>query len=107
VTAAYLASAKEIEIKMAQGAKPGEGGSFPATRSADSSPGCATPTPGVMLISPPPHHDIYSIEDIKQLIHDLKEVNPARQGLCEARGRSRRSVRSPQGWPRPTRISCW
>ena len=76
VTAAYLASAKEIEIKMAQGAKPGEGGQLPGHKVSSIIARLRHTVPGVMLISPPPHHDIYSIEDLAQLIHDLKEVNP-------------------------------
>ncbi len=81
VTAAYLASAKEIEIKMAQGAKPGEGGQLPAHKVTGIIARLRHTVPGVMLISPPPHHDIYSIEDLAQLIHDLKEVNP-RAKVC-------------------------
>ncbi len=81
VTAAYLASAKEIEIKMAQGAKPGEGGQLPGHKVSAIIAKLRHTTPGVMLISPPPHHDIYSIEDLAQLIHDLKEVNP-RAKVC-------------------------
>ena len=64
------------QIKMAQGAKPGEGGQLPGTRCPSTSASCATRCPGVGLISPPPHHDIYSIEDLAQLIHDLKNANP-------------------------------
>jgi len=81
VTAAYLASAKEIEIKMAQGAKPGEGGQLPSHKVSAFIARLRHTSPGVMLISPPPHHDIYSIEDLAQLIHDLKEVNP-RAKVC-------------------------
>ncbi len=81
VTAAYLASAKEIEIKMAQGAKPGEGGQLPGHKVSSIIARLRHTVPGVMLISPPPHHDIYSIEDLAQLIHDLKEVNP-RARVC-------------------------
>ncbi|MEK0444796.1 MAG: glutamate synthase large subunit [Verrucomicrobiota bacterium] len=81
VTAAYLASAKEIEIKMAQGAKPGEGGQLPGHKVTALIARLRHTVPGVMLISPPPHHDIYSIEDLAQLIHDLKEVNP-RAKVC-------------------------
>ena len=81
VTAAYLASAKEIEIKMAQGAKPGEGGQLPGHKVSGYIAKLRHTIPGVMLISPPPHHDIYSIEDLAQLIHDLKEVNP-RAKVC-------------------------
>ena len=81
VTAAYLASAKEIEIKMAQGAKPGEGGQLPGHKVSSIIAKLRHTVQGVMLISPPPHHDIYSIEDLAQLIHDLKEVNP-RAKVC-------------------------
>jgi glutamate synthase domain-containing protein 2/glutamate synthase domain-containing protein 1/glutamate synthase domain-containing protein 3 len=81
VTAAYLASAKEIEIKMAQGAKPGEGGQLPSHKVSAYIAKLRHTVPGVMLISPPPHHDIYSIEDLAQLIHDLKEVN-SRARVC-------------------------
>ena len=75
VTAAYLASAKEIEIKMAQGAKPGEGGQLPGHKVSAYIASLRHAVPGVTLISPPPHHDIYSIEDLAQLIYDLKQVN--------------------------------
>ena len=68
VTSAYLVSAREIQIKMGQGAKPGEGGHLPPGKSTHGSLGAATPPPAVTLISPPPHHDIYSIEDLAQLI---------------------------------------
>src|SRR5260221_5895633 len=81
VTATYLAAAKEIEIKMAQGAKPGEGGQLPGHKVSELIARLRKSTPGVALISPPPHHDIYSIEDLAQLIHDLKEVNP-RARVC-------------------------
>ena len=76
VTPSYLASAKEIEIKVAQGAKPGEGGHLPASKVTDYIARLRYCKPGTMLISPPPHHDIYSIEDLNQLIHDLKQANP-------------------------------
>ncbi|MCX6959259.1 MAG: glutamate synthase large subunit [Verrucomicrobia bacterium] len=76
VHAAYLASAKEIEIKMAQGAKPGEGGQLPGHKVSVYIAKLRNAVPGVTLISPPPHHDIYSIEDLAQLIYDLKQVNP-------------------------------
>lgn len=76
VHAAYLASAKEIEIKMAQGAKPGEGGQLPGHKVTAYIAKLRNSVPGVTLISPPPHHDIYSIEDLAQLIYDLKQVNP-------------------------------
>jgi glutamate synthase (NADPH) large chain len=76
VTPAYLASARELEIKIAQGAKPGEGGHLPAKKVTDYIAGLRHCSPGIILISPPPHHDIYSIEDLAQLINDLKEANP-------------------------------
>ncbi len=81
VHAAYLASAKEIEIKMAQGAKPGEGGQLPGHKVNGLIARLRHSMPGVTLISPPPHHDIYSIEDLAQLIYDLKQVNP-RARVC-------------------------
>jgi glutamate synthase (NADPH/NADH) large chain len=77
VTAEYLASAEQIQIKMAQGAKPGEGGQLPGRKVSEYIAEIRYSTPGVELISPPPHHDIYSIEDLAQLIHDLKNANPA------------------------------
>ncbi|MDR2619557.1 MAG: glutamate synthase large subunit [Propionibacteriaceae bacterium] len=76
VTSEYLANATDIQIKMAQGAKPGEGGQLPGQKVYPWVAKVRHSTPGVQLISPPPHHDIYSIEDIKQLIHDLKSANP-------------------------------
>jgi glutamate synthase (ferredoxin) len=76
VTSEYLMSAKEIQIKMAQGAKPGEGGQLPGTKVYPWIAKVRLSTPGVGLISPPPHHDIYSIEDLAELIHDLKNANP-------------------------------
>ncbi|ERI75791.1 glutamate synthase [NADPH], large subunit [Clostridium sp. ATCC BAA-442] len=75
VTSAYLVSAREIQIKMGQGAKPGEGGHLPAGKVYPWIAWCRHSTPGVTLISPPPHHDIYSIEDLAQLIYDLKCAN--------------------------------
>jgi len=77
VTIWYLANADEIQIKMAQGAKPGEGGELPGRKVDDVIARIRYSTPGVGLISPPPHHDIYSIEDLAQLIHDLKNANPS------------------------------
>jgi glutamate synthase (ferredoxin) len=76
VTPVYLASAEEFEIKMAQGSKPGEGGQLPAFKVSATIAALRHTLPGTPLISPPPHHDIYSIEDLKQLIYDLKMVNP-------------------------------
>ncbi len=77
VTTNYLVNADELQIKMAQGAKPGEGGQLPGHKIDKNIARIRYSTPGVTLISPPPHHDIYSIEDLKQLIFDLKNVNPA------------------------------
>jgi glutamate synthase domain-containing protein 2/glutamate synthase domain-containing protein 1/glutamate synthase domain-containing protein 3 len=77
VTAEYLVSADQIQIKMAQGAKPGEGGQLPGGKVSDYIGKLRYSVPGVGLISPPPHHDIYSIEDLAQLIHDLKNANSA------------------------------
>jgi glutamate synthase (NADPH/NADH) large chain len=77
VTAEYLSSAEMLQIKIAQGAKPGEGGQLPGRKVSEYIAELRYSTPGVELISPPPHHDIYSIEDLAQLIHDLKNANPA------------------------------
>jgi glutamate synthase (NADPH/NADH) large chain len=76
VTAEYLNQCRELEIKVAQGAKPGEGGQLPGFKVTEMIAKLRHATPGVMLISPPPHHDIYSIEDLAQLIYDLKQINP-------------------------------
>ena len=76
VTAQYLVNCRELEIKIAQGAKPGEGGQLPGFKVTEMIAKLRHATPGVMLISPPPHHDIYSIEDLAQLIYDLKQINP-------------------------------
>ena len=82
VTAEYLNAAAEIEIKVAQGAKPGEGGQLPGFKVTETIARLRHSTPGVTLISPPPHHDIYSIEDLAQLIYDLKQIAPrARVGV--------------------------
>jgi len=81
VTPEYLASAQELEIKMAQGSKPGEGGQLPGHKVSSLIAQLRHSVPGVTLISPPPHHDIYSIEDLAQLIYDLKQVNP-RAKVC-------------------------
>lgn len=81
VTAEYLGACDEIEIKVAQGAKPGEGGQLPGFKVTEFIARLRHATPGVMLISPPPHHDIYSIEDLAQLIYDLKQINP-RARVC-------------------------
>src|SRR5204862_3691594 len=76
VTSEYLVNADELQIKMAQGAKPGEGGQLPGHKVYPWIARVRHATPGVGLISPPPHHDIYSIEDLAQLIYDLKSSNP-------------------------------
>jgi len=76
VTSHYLANSDQIQIKMAQGAKPGEGGELPGFKVTNYIAASRMTTPGVGLISPPPHHDIYSIEDLAQLIHDLKNAQP-------------------------------
>jgi glutamate synthase (NADPH) large chain len=81
VTAEYLGNCEEIEIKVAQGAKPGEGGQLPGFKVTEFIAKLRHSTPGVTLISPPPHHDIYSIEDLAQLIYDLKQINP-RARVC-------------------------
>ena len=82
VTTQYLVHAEEIEIKIAQGSKPGEGGQLPAAKVTPYIARLRRAVPGMSLISPPPHHDIYSIEDLEQLIHDVREVNPnARIGV--------------------------
>ena len=76
VTVHYLVNCDQLQIKMAQGAKPGEGGQLPGHKVDDYIAWLRNSTPGVGLISPPPHHDIYSIEDLKQLIYDLRCANP-------------------------------
>jgi glutamate synthase (ferredoxin) len=76
VTPAYLVSADELQIKMAQGSKPGEGGQLPGHKVTAEIAAIRHATPGVPLISPPPHHDIYSIEDLAQLVYDLRQINP-------------------------------
>ena len=76
VTAWYLTNADELQIKISQGAKPGEGGELPGNKVDEHIARIRYATPGVGLISPPPHHDIYSIEDLAQLIYDLKNANP-------------------------------
>lgn len=85
VTSRYLTSADEIQIKMAQGAKPGEGGHLPGKKVYPWIAKTRHSTPGVSLISPPPHHDIYSIEDLAQLIYDLKNAKQERKNFCKAR----------------------
>ena len=90
VTSEYLVNARELQIKMAQGAKPGEGGQLPGHKVYPWIAKIRHSTPGVGLISPPPHHDIYSIEDLAELIHDLKNAQPPRAHQRQAGGRGRR-----------------
>ncbi len=90
VTTEYLVNSDMMQIKMVQGAKPGEGGQLPGHKVDETIARVRHSTPGVGLISPPPHHDIYSIEDLAQLIFDLKNVNPEALGQREARRRGRR-----------------
>ena len=90
VTAEYLVNSDMMQIKMAQGAKPGEGGQLPGHKVDAVIAKVRHSTQGVGLISPPPHHDIYSIEDLKQLVYDLKNVNPRGAGFGQARLRGRR-----------------
>ncbi len=117
VTSYYLVNCDELQIKMAQGAKPGEGGQLPGHKVDEYIAKIRYSTPGVGLISPPPHHDIYSIEDLAQLIHDLKNSNNrARISVklvattaVPAPRRSPRSstpaCRGSSAWPRRSR--CW
>jgi glutamate synthase (NADPH/NADH) large chain len=103
VTTEYLVHADDLQIKMAQGAKPGEGGQLPGNKVWPWIAKTRHATPGVGLISPPPHHDIYSIEDLAQLVHDLKMVNPAPRCTSSWSARSA-SAPSRPAWPssRPT-----
>ena len=101
MTAEYLNQCREIEIKVAQGAKPGEGGQLPGFKVTELIARLRHATPGVTLICPPPHHDIYSIEDLAQLIYDLKQINPRRPGLREAGRRDRHRRDRGRAWPRP------
>ena len=93
VTTNYLVNADDLQIKIAQGAKPGEGGQLPGHKVDEVIARVRHSIPGVQLISPPPHHDIYSIEDLAQLIYDLKNVNPQAQDLRQAGGRIGRGDR--------------
>ncbi|GAA3332020.1 hypothetical protein GCM10020331_090890 [Ectobacillus funiculus] len=88
VTSHYLVNADEIQIKVAQGAKPGEGGHLPGKKVYPWIAEVRGSTPGVGLISPPPHHDIYSIEDLAELIHNLKKCKSLCKSECQARIRS-------------------
>jgi glutamate synthase (NADPH/NADH) large chain len=100
VTAEYLNQCTELEIKVAQGAKPGEGGQLPGFKVTEMIAKLRHSTPGVMLISPPPHHDIYSIEDLAQLIYDLKQINPDAK-VCVKLVASSGVGTIAAGWPRP------
>ena len=104
MTINYLANADELQIKMAQGAKPGEGGELPGHKVDENIARIRYTTPGVGLISPPPHHDIYSIEDLAQLIHDLKNANPDARVSVKLVAKSA-SARSPPASPRRTPIT--
>ena len=106
MTSEYLVNADDIQIKMAQGAKPGEGGQLPGHKVYPWIAKTRHSTPGVGLISPPPHHDIYSIEDLAQLIHDLKNANPRRPGPRQAGRRGRRRHGRGRASPRRTPTSC-
>ncbi len=91
---------------MAQGAKPGEGGQLPGHKVDDYIGSIRHTTPGVGLISPPPHHDIYSIEDLKQLIYDLRCANPDGARSRSSSSPRSASARSPRASPRPTPTAC-
>ena len=101
VTSEYLVSASEIQIKMAQGAKPGEGGHLPGRKVYPWIAKTRHSTPGVALISPPPHHDIYSIEDLAQLIYDLKCANRKAPHLASSWSARPASAPLPPVLPRP------
>ena len=106
VTSDYLVNASDIQIKMAQGAKPGEGGQLPGYKVYPNIAKTRHSTPGVGLISPPPHHDIYSIEDLAQLIHDLKNANDRGPRPRQAGQPASGSARWPRGCPRRTPTWC-
>ena len=103
VTATYLARADQLEIKIAQGSKPGEGGQLPGRKATAYIAALRRGQAGQSYISPPPHHDIYSIEDLAQLIADLRAINPARADRRQARRQPRRRARSRPASPRPAR----
>ena len=106
VTSHYLVNADDMQIKVAQGAKPGEGGQLPGFKVYPWIARTRHSTPGVGLISPPPHHDIYSIEDLAQLIHDLKNCEPARRACTSSWSPRPAWGRSPPASRRPTPTSC-
>ena len=105
VTIHYLVNADELQIKMAQGAKPGEGGQLPGHKVDAYIGSIRHTTPGVGLISPPPHHDIYSIEDLKQLIYDLRCSNPRPRFRSSSSPRSASALLPPAS-RRPTPTAC-
>ena len=104
MTSHYLVNADDIQIKVAQGAKPGEGGQLPGYKVYPWIARTRHSTPGVGLISPPPHHDIYSIEDLAQLIHDLKNANRRRASTSSW---SPRSASAPSRPASPRRTPTW
>ena len=106
MTSEYLVNADDIQIKMAQGAKPGEGGQLPPNKVYPWIARTRHSTPGVGLISPPPHHDIYSIEDLAQLIHDLKNANEQARDPRRSWSARSASARSRPGCPRRTPTWC-
>ena len=106
VTSEYLVNADDLQIKMAQGAKPGEGGQLPGHKVYPWIAKVRHSTPGVTLISPPPHHDIYSIEDLAQLIYDLKNANQLARASTSSWWRKWASARSRPAWPRRTPTWC-
>ena len=105
VTTEYLAHAEEIEIKIAQGSKPGEGGQLPGHKVTELIARLRHAQPGIALISPPPHHDIYSIEDLAQLIYDLKRVNPRAADRRQVGFRVRSGHRRRRASPKPMRTT--
>ncbi len=106
VTSEYLVNAQELQIKMAQGAKPGEGGQLPGSKVYPWIAKVRHSTPGVGLISPPPHHDIYSIEDLAELIHDLKNAQPRTRASASSWWPRSASAPSRRASPRPTPTWC-
>ena len=106
VTTEYLVNSDDIQIKMAQGAKPGEGGQLPGHKVDKRIGAVRHSTPGVGLISPPPHHDIYSIEDLAQLIHDLKNVQPRNRAFRSSWCPRLVSVRLPPACLKGARRPC-
>ena len=106
VTSNYLVNAKELQIKMAQGAKPGEGGQLPGSKVYPWIAKVRHSTPGVGLISPPPHHDIYSIEDLARADPRPEERQPPRRASASSWWPRSASARSRRAWPRPMPTWC-